>query len=708
MASDKIPFHTYVSSLEDDKLDNILDQFYKLRGLEKTTKLEQIFKQNNLNYDFLKNEKTILIKKLDQLIENFDYSIDPTISKTSISPKKAEQVDKPVTIDDLHEQRKLEIQSDAQSVLEKLITQFERPTQYVRELVQNSIDAECSQMSFDFKYNEKAQELELIMEDDGTGMTRPEIKKYLLNLFKSSKVDDSSKIGKFGIGFVSIFALDPEYITVETTSHNKTHLVQINSPRNGVGGRIIEKKTPNEHSGTVVTLHKKSIKRDYNTLKESLLAELMTSCAHIKKPLFFEGKKINKEFEIPDSIVNVRFGNRGIEGIIGLVHEDDESYGLYNNRLLIKNGERLITHEADDRVGRNFSFVISSKYLSPNLSRNDLIQDPKYDKIMKLLVKETDKLYLKIFEELETRLASGANPNGRKYGDTGYASETSLLWEQANYYIRVKLAEIKHENNYKMSTILRTKKPLSYLPEEILNRNIIPKANGEFTNISELLNAVKKQKKMYLDQGNGPITRRLEKDGIPVIQGSSYDIRIMEKQDDLSNGYMSILSLIGPCESATATFNIPTNISLSDLEDYEIKFITTARDYVQKTRLKRFVSSVSLGDFSNLSSKKNEPFIIPKSYDLKEGAGSKTLGGKQDRRSFFSSMRDTFSTRDQVILNIDHAYTKGLIELSQDPVNSDLAYWNLLELVGTEFSFNDREIIPKLINDYQSIVRSKK
>src|SRR5690554_8036960 len=39
---------------------------------------------------------------------------------------------------------------------------------------------------------------------------------YLTQLFSSSKEDDLTKIGKFGIGFVSVFALNPRAVLVQT------------------------------------------------------------------------------------------------------------------------------------------------------------------------------------------------------------------------------------------------------------------------------------------------------------------------------------------------------------------------------------------------------------------------------------------------------------------------------------------------------------
>jgi hypothetical protein len=52
--------------------------------------------------------------------------------------------------------------------------------------------------------------------DAGEGMTREIIDNRLTRLFSSAKEGDYTKIGRFGIGFVSVFALDPEIVCVDT------------------------------------------------------------------------------------------------------------------------------------------------------------------------------------------------------------------------------------------------------------------------------------------------------------------------------------------------------------------------------------------------------------------------------------------------------------------------------------------------------------
>jgi hypothetical protein len=56
-------------------------------------------------------------------------------------------------------------------------------------------------------------------EDDGSGMDEDIIDNFLLVLFKSSKENDLTKIGKFGVGFLSVFAPKPFLVRVYTSKN---------------------------------------------------------------------------------------------------------------------------------------------------------------------------------------------------------------------------------------------------------------------------------------------------------------------------------------------------------------------------------------------------------------------------------------------------------------------------------------------------------
>ncbi|MEC9397917.1 MAG: ATP-binding protein, partial [Myxococcota bacterium] len=104
-------------------------------------------------------------------------------------------------------------------IVENLVTQFSSALDCFRELVQNSIDAGSPQVDvwMEFEQGEGHQGVIAIHVDDfGEGMDENIIDEQLTKLFASTKENDLTKIGKFGIGFVSVFALKPKGVLVHT------------------------------------------------------------------------------------------------------------------------------------------------------------------------------------------------------------------------------------------------------------------------------------------------------------------------------------------------------------------------------------------------------------------------------------------------------------------------------------------------------------
>ena len=103
--------------------------------------------------------------------------------------------------------------------VENLVTQFSGALDFYRELVQNSIDAGSAAIEVWMEYEAGAEDdgtIAIHVDDFGEGMNEAIIDDQLTRLFSSSKDGDLTKIGKFGIGFVSIFAPDPRAVLLHT------------------------------------------------------------------------------------------------------------------------------------------------------------------------------------------------------------------------------------------------------------------------------------------------------------------------------------------------------------------------------------------------------------------------------------------------------------------------------------------------------------
>lgn len=130
-----------------------------------------------------------------------------------------------------------------------MVRQFADPYAFLRELVQNGIDAGATAIDVHIERMGGGQ-IATSVSDDGCGMTRAIIEGPLLTLFSSTKEGDTQKIGKYGVGFVSIFALDPDEVQVSTGRDGESWLLRLfrdHSYELEVGG-------PRVSSGTKVTL----------------------------------------------------------------------------------------------------------------------------------------------------------------------------------------------------------------------------------------------------------------------------------------------------------------------------------------------------------------------------------------------------------------------------------------------------------------------
>jgi HSP90 family molecular chaperone len=106
--------------------------------------------------------------------------------------------------------------SSVGDALEGLVHQFADPWAFLRELIQNAIDAGSGQIEVRIDHDAAKGTMTIEVVDSGEGMTREIIDTRLTRLFSSAKEGDYTKIGRFGIGFVSVFALDPEVVCVDT------------------------------------------------------------------------------------------------------------------------------------------------------------------------------------------------------------------------------------------------------------------------------------------------------------------------------------------------------------------------------------------------------------------------------------------------------------------------------------------------------------
>lgn len=285
--------------------------------------------------------------------------------------------------------------------LDVLVNQFADPLSFVRELVQNSIDAGSVEIDVycEWKAGSGQSGTAIIHVDDfGHGMDRTIIETKLTRLFSSDKEGDLTKIGKFGIGFVSVFAIRPDAVCLDTGRGGESWRVLFRRDRSYALIRL-----PDPIEGTKIQVIKQMTESEYQDLALRLRSALRFHCKHVEVELRFDGQPINEAFDLPDALVKVYQKNDLAEIVIGMLPDGHVATGEYYNR-----GLTLLQQRSDvPQIG----FKIQSNYLEHTLSRDNIVHDENYERIVALRDQLLHgPLFVQLVQKLDALLNQAAEP----------------------------------------------------------------------------------------------------------------------------------------------------------------------------------------------------------------------------------------------------------------------------------------------------------
>jgi hypothetical protein len=304
----------------------------------------------------------------------------------------------------------------------EMVRQFADPYAFVRELVQNSIDAGATALTV--RVERAGGIATTALHDDGAGMTRETIDGPLLTLFNSSKEGDSTKIGKYGVGFVSVFAIDPDTVEVDTWRDGHRHRVRLFRDHR----YEIEKLEPPADSGTVVTLHQPMDAEKFDEHRRRLEVALSRWCRFAAIPIEFASadhdrndavasRRIDMPLSVPSSLYvqahreKERFvvgPSVGTERFLtaGVAADDPAKTkstfaGFYNRGLTL-----FETDEPLHPALTNVRLRVDSPNLRHTLSRDNVLRDRAFDRILAKARELVDK---SLRRELTSRVARAAS-----------------------------------------------------------------------------------------------------------------------------------------------------------------------------------------------------------------------------------------------------------------------------------------------------------
>lgn len=266
----------------------------------------------------------------------------------------------------------------AAEALSALVDQFSQRSAFVRELIQNSLDAGSGRV--ELHVEQRGDELLVSVRDDGEGMTLEIIQDYLLVLFSSSKERDRTRIGKFGVGFASVFSLRPRRVIVDTGRDGKFYRVIFDADRHYT---LAERDEPVE--GTTVTLEVPLRDDAPAALAQELLDAAQYWCRYARAEVVTSAEvrglsrptaRVRAPFTV-ESPVTVQVEEPGFRAVLGFWHEAAAPVGYFNRGLTLL--------ESVEDVLPGVTFKVEASALEHTLTRDNVVRDRRFAEVIERL-----------------------------------------------------------------------------------------------------------------------------------------------------------------------------------------------------------------------------------------------------------------------------------------------------------------------------------
>ncbi|MBI3548794.1 MAG: ATP-binding protein [Elusimicrobia bacterium] len=383
--------------------------------------------------------------------------------------------------------------TEARTLIRDLVNQFSDPLCFYRELVQNAVDGGANRIdvSLEFVADDAAQGASgraiIRVEDDGEGMDERMIDEFLLVLFRSAKEGDLTKIGKFGIGFMSVFALKPDRVTLWTSKSGESWRLEFPDY-----SRYEKYRLDRPRDGTIVQLSVRMDSEAYRLLVDGSRASVRAWCRHADARIHFLDKTsgapaeaLSEPFDLASG-ASLRHREEGTEILLGFADEPRPRCGYYNRGLT------LLECETAEESLRGLEFKINSRWLEHTMTRDNVLQDGNYRKAMAVVLRlAREEMPLRLREELE---AAAAALSGR---ETTSSDPAAVEWTRRLTYLKTLFA----------GTVALWRNS---------DWRIFPTLSGP-ASLTDLKNSLRGGRTLLVDAARGRVTALLEKEGRPVL-----------------------------------------------------------------------------------------------------------------------------------------------------------------------------------------------
>jgi hypothetical protein len=254
-----------------------------------------------------------------------------------------------------------------------MVRQFVDPLAFYRELVQNSIDAGAQRIDVRLRYDTDVEALIASVHDDGAGMSLEIIERCLLVLFRSSKDKDPSKIGKFGVGFFSVFAVGPKSVRVDTGTGPDGYRLELDPDY------TYEVTESSPRKGTSVTLVIPMRANEARSFAERSLAALRRWCPHVEVALHLlstiRGGELDARIDGPFAIDGALTDLVREGGVTIATAPANEGRAAFYKR-------GILLYECPNVFCSGVSFKVEANTLVHTVSRDNVKRDGAFAKVL--------------------------------------------------------------------------------------------------------------------------------------------------------------------------------------------------------------------------------------------------------------------------------------------------------------------------------------
>ncbi|TVQ90125.1 MAG: hypothetical protein EA397_14340 [Deltaproteobacteria bacterium] len=478
-------------------------------------------------------------------------------------------------------------QALVEEALENLVNQFARPLDCLRELVQNSLDAGTPRIEVAVDYapeDDQRGVVTLHVDDFGEGMNEEIIDNQLTRMFSSTKEGDLTRIGKFGIGFTSIFAMRPEAVLLHTGRHGEYWELLFHADRSYDKVRVDRPVT-----GTRITIYRRARAAEVPGIVREARDVLTYWCEHSTCPISFEDRtlrtesqasvddddpfaafaeeaepvveRISRPMDLPETLLNTSELQPELELHVGLGGEP--LYGYYNGGLTLVRGTSAELLGSFAQQLRHVSFKVRADRLDHTLTRDSVLRNENWAAVLREVVRVAGELTFQLIERAEQACEAGEDLS-------------------AYHQVLALVAQAHPSRASRVQRALRGRK-LFYGHEEPISFDLIESQESRTGGI-------------LLHPGDGPLATAIHQARWLMVRASPETETLLR---NFAPPVLQGLLRTGPrlMLRAQDRFVLPRPIDDADLDPQELKLLERLRHYM--ARATQGSTRVHMGDLSD-------------------------------------------------------------------------------------------------------------